>query len=72
MIGDHPRIREALERVDQIAGTDLPVLLRGEAGTGKETMARLIHAASARRDGPFVAVNLAAIPEKPTARRLRS
>src|SRR5436305_6114966 len=63
VIGDHPRIREALERVDQIAGTDLPVLLRGEPGTGKETMARLIHQASARRDGPFVAVNLAAIPE---------
>ncbi len=63
VVGDHPRIREALERVDQIAGTDLPVLLRGEPGTGKETLARLIHAASARRDGPFVAVNLAAIPE---------
>jgi two-component system, NtrC family, response regulator AtoC len=63
VIGDHPRIREALERVDRIAGTDLPVLLRGEPGTGKETMARLIHNASARRDGPFVAINLAAIPE---------
>ncbi|HTB60933.1 MAG TPA: sigma-54 dependent transcriptional regulator [Polyangia bacterium] len=64
VVGDHPCIRKALERVDQIAGTDLPVLLRGEAGTGKETLARLIHGASARRDGPFVAVNLAAIPEK--------
>jgi len=63
VIGDHPSIREALNRVDQLAGTDLPVLLRGEPGTGKETMARLIHQASARRDGPFVAVNLAAIPE---------
>jgi len=63
VIGDHPRIREALNRVDRLAGTDLPVLLRGEPGTGKETMARLIHQASARRDGPFVAVNLAAVPE---------
>jgi two-component system response regulator HydG len=63
VIGDHPLIREALERVDQSAGTDLPVLLRGEPGTGKETMARLIHHASARRDGPFVAVNLATMPE---------
>jgi DNA-binding NtrC family response regulator len=63
VIGDHPGIREALERVDHLAGTDVPVLLRGEPGTGKETMARLIHQASARRDGPFVAVNLAAIPE---------
>src|SRR5450631_74707 len=61
VIGDHPRIRQALERVDQIAGTDLPVLLRGEPGTGKETMARLIHHASARRDGPFLTVNLAAV-----------
>src|SRR3954447_1242066 len=63
VIGDHPSIREALNRVDQLAGTDLPVLLRGEPGTGKETMARLIHQASARRDGPFLAVNLAAVPE---------
>jgi DNA-binding NtrC family response regulator len=63
VIGDHPRVRDALERVDQLAGTDLPVLLRGEPGTGKETLARLIHGASARRDGPFVAVNLAAVPE---------
>jgi DNA-binding NtrC family response regulator len=66
VICDHPRVRQALERVDQIAGTDLPVLLLGEPGTGKETMARLIHQASARRDGPFVAVNavnLAAMPE---------
>jgi len=63
VIGDHPSIRVALERVDQLAGTDLPVLLRGEPGTGKETMARLIHLASARRDGPFLAVNLAAVPQ---------
>ncbi len=63
VIGDHPRVRAALERADQIAGTDRPVLLRGEPGTGKETMARLIHHASARRDGPFVAINLAALPE---------
>ncbi len=61
VIGDHPRVREALERVDQIAATDLPILLQGEPGTGKETMARLIHHASAHRDGPFVAVNLAAV-----------
>jgi DNA-binding NtrC family response regulator len=65
VVGDHPRIREALELVDRIAGTDVPLLLRGEAGTGKETIARLVHGASARRDGPFVTVNLAAIPEAP-------
>src|SRR5262249_28249149 len=59
----HPRVREALARAGQIAATDVPLLLRGETGTGKETLARLVHGASARREGPFVAVNLAAIPE---------
>jgi DNA-binding NtrC family response regulator len=63
LLGDHPLIREALARAEQIAATDVPVLLHGETGTGKETLARLVHGASARRDGPFVAVNLAAIPE---------
>jgi two-component system, NtrC family, response regulator AtoC len=64
VIGDHPSIREALAEVDRLADTDRPVLLRGETGTGKETIARLLHGASARRDGPFVTVNLAAIPER--------
>jgi two-component system, NtrC family, response regulator AtoC len=63
VIGDHPGMREVLDRVDQIADTDAAVLIRGETGTGKEVIARLIHGASARRGGPFVAVNLAAIPE---------
>ncbi|HEX3905224.1 MAG TPA: sigma-54 dependent transcriptional regulator [Polyangia bacterium] len=64
VVGNHPGIREALERVDRIAGSDVPILLRGETGTGKETIARLVHAASRRRNGPFVTVNLAAIPER--------
>src|SRR5678810_1432896 len=57
------RDRLVLERVDQIADTDATVLIRGETGTGKEVIARLIHGASGRRSGPFVAVNVAAIPE---------
>jgi DNA-binding NtrC family response regulator len=64
VIGDHPGIREALERIEQIAATELPILLAGETGTGKETIARLVHGASDHRDGPFVTVNLAAIPEQ--------
>jgi two-component system response regulator HydG len=63
IIGDHPAMRLVLDRVDQIADTDASVLIRGETGTGKEVVARLIHGASRRRTGPFVAVNAAAIPE---------
>jgi len=63
VIGDHPAVRVVLDRIDQIADTDASVLIRGETGTGKEVIARLIHGASGRRTGPFVAVNMAAIPE---------
>ncbi len=63
VIGDHPAMRLVLDRVEQIADTDASVLIRGETGTGKEVVARLIHGASQRRSGPFVAVNVAAIPE---------
>jgi DNA-binding NtrC family response regulator len=63
VVGDDPSMRAVLERVDQIADTEASVLVRGETGTGKEVIARLIHGASSRRAGPFVAVNMAAIPE---------
>src|SRR5262245_21761689 len=53
------RVRTAIERVVDLA---VPVLIRGETGTGKELVARAIHARSPRRDGPFVSVNLGAIP----------
>src|SRR5258708_19024086 len=47
----------------QVAETDATVFLQGESGTGKEVIARFIHGASARRAGPFVAINCAALPE---------
>jgi DNA-binding NtrC family response regulator len=63
VIGDHPAMRLVLDRVEQIADTDASVLIRGETGTGKEVVARLVHGASQRRAGPFIAVNVSAIPE---------
>ena len=51
------------ELVRQVAATTLPVLLLGETGTGKEVVARAIHAASSRRDAPLVSVNMAALNE---------
>ena len=49
--------------IRQVAPTSAPVLIRGESGTGKELVAREIHKCSARSDGPFVAINAAALPE---------
>ncbi len=63
VIGDHPSMRRVLDQVERIADTDAGVLIRGETGTGKEVIARLLHGASTRRAGAFVAVNLTAIPD---------
>jgi two-component system NtrC family response regulator len=54
---------EACKMVERVGPTDVTTLLQGESGTGKELFARALHNISARRDGPFVAVNCAAIPE---------
>ena len=62
MIGISPGLERAREQIRAVAGVDVPVLLRGETGTGKELAARALHDASPRRGGPFVAVNMGAIP----------
>jgi transcriptional regulator with GAF, ATPase, and Fis domain len=63
MIGRSPLLRGALTRAAQVARTETTVLITGESGTGKELVARAIHYASPRADGPFVAVNCAALPD---------
>jgi DNA-binding NtrC family response regulator len=63
MMGESPAFRQALTLAERIAGSDLPVLLTGENGTGKELLARTLHQKSRRRDGPFVAVNCGALTE---------
>ncbi len=63
IIGDSPALRQAMTAIDRAAATDTTVLLEGESGTGKELCARALHNASPRANGPFVAINCAAIPE---------
>jgi len=63
-IGESAEWKEVLKKAAQVADTDTTVLLQGESGTGKEVVARFIHRASPRKDGPFVAINCAALPEQ--------
>jgi two-component system response regulator AtoC len=63
LFSGNPRMREIRSIIDSIADTDTTVLIRGESGVGKDLIARAIHAASTRREGPFVKVNCAAIPQ---------
>ncbi len=64
VIGANPQLQEALRLAHLASGTNSTVLLHGETGTGKEIFAHSIHNFSARADGPFVAINCAAIPRE--------
>ena len=63
VIGESVPWREVLKKAAQVSAVETTVLLLGESGTGKEVVARFIHRGSARRDGPFVALNCAALPD---------
>jgi two-component system, NtrC family, response regulator PilR len=64
MVGDSLAMRAVRDRVNKVARSMAPVLVRGESGTGKELVAQAVHACSHRATGPFVAVNCGAIPEQ--------
>ncbi|WP_373049152.1 sigma 54-interacting transcriptional regulator [Vulgatibacter sp.] len=57
-------MRRVFEMVDRVADADVPVMIRGESGVGKDVVARAIHARSSRRGGPFVKINCAALPSE--------
>lgn len=70
MVGESAGVLKLRQDIDRVADLDVPVLLRGETGTGKEVLARALHEAGPRRHQPFVAVNMAAIPPSLAAAEL--
>jgi two-component system nitrogen regulation response regulator NtrX len=70
LIGRSPVMQQLRENIERIAATDAPVLITGEAGSGKAAAARYLHAASARKDRPFVEVSLEALPQAAVAAHL--
>lgn len=63
IIGNSPLLNHAINVAIQVAPTDMTVLINGESGSGKESFSKIIHQLSARKHGPFIAVNCGAIPE---------
>jgi two-component system nitrogen regulation response regulator GlnG len=70
MVGESTGVRRLRRHIERVADLDLPVLIRGETGTGKEHVAQAIHQRSRRRDGTFLSVNLGAIPKELAAAEL--
>jgi two-component system nitrogen regulation response regulator GlnG len=70
LAGESDAILEVRRQIRQVADLDLPVLLRGETGTGKELLAKAIHLASRRRDRPYYAINMGAVPPSLAAAEL--
>jgi two-component system response regulator AtoC len=64
LCGDNQKMREVRDIIEQVADTDITVLVRGESGTGKELVARTLFQLSGRREQPFVKVNCAALPSE--------
>jgi DNA-binding NtrC family response regulator len=62
-LGSSPPVQRMCDLIARVADTDATVLVTGESGTGKELVAKALHAKSGRREGPFVAINCAAMPE---------
>ena len=58
-----PQLEQVIDKVNRVLGRDVPIMIMGETGTGKELLAQAIHNDSPRAQGPFVAVNCASIPE---------
>lgn len=63
IVGQSPLMRNLFKQLDSISTSDITVLVQGASGTGKELVAQAIHSTSSRKDGPFIALNCAAIPE---------
>ena len=62
IVGGSPVMRKVADLIDRVGDSDASVLIHGETGTGKELVARAVHNKSKRREGPFVAINCAAVP----------
>jgi DNA-binding NtrC family response regulator len=62
MIGESAPIKRVKDLIDRVGPAEVSILVEGETGTGKELVARAVHRASSRKDGPFVAINCAAVP----------